>query len=164
VVGHLHAGRARDFVSGRLGLLHSLFADCCKLCRLLALMSLLMVVVGCQRKPPTGEVSGQVSVDGAAVQFGTIAFISAEGRAVTSNINHGAYKASGVPTGKTQVTVQAVRLGTPVGHPTLGPLPTTEVAGKFVAVPDRYSMPKTSGLECDVVAGAQTKDFDLEAK
>ncbi len=43
-------------------------------------------------------------------------------------------------------------------------MPAAEVVGKFVAVPDRYTLPKTSGLHYEVVAGAQTKDFDLDEK
>lgn len=114
--------------------------------------------------PPTGDVSGRVTVAGAAVQFGNIAFVSADGRVTTANIENGAYKAVRVATGRAEVTVQAVRRGTPVGSPTLGPLPGAEVPGKFVAVPERDTLPKTSGLSCDVAAGTQTKDFDLEPK
>ena len=98
------------------------------------------------------------------MQFGNIAFVSADGRVTTANIENGAYKAVRVATGRAEVTVQAVRRGTPVGSPTLGPLPGAEVPGKFVAVPERYTLPKTSGLSCDVAAGTQTKDFDLEPK
>jgi hypothetical protein len=130
---------------------------------LLVAILMLPSAAGCQHKPSTGEVSGKVLVAGAPVQFGSIAFIGPEGRVATAAIKNGTYRAIGVPTGVSQVTVQAVRLGSPVGHPTLGPLPPSEVAGKFVAVPDRYALPKTSGLNYEVAAGLQTKDFDLEA-
>ena len=114
---------------------------------------------------PAGEVSGRVTVGGAPVQFGTVAFISGSGQVATGRIENGDYRAVDVPTGAVKVTVQAVRLGTPVGNPKFGPLPASPPpAGKFVAVANRYGSPKTSPLEMDVAAGPQTKDFDLDAK
>ena len=124
-----------------------------------------LLLVGCHGKPPTGEISGQVTVAGAPIQFGTIAFINDAGQVGTGRIENGAYHATDVPIGPTKVTVQVVRLGTPVGNPKFGPLPASAPPpGKHVAVPVRYGTPKTSPLKCDIAAGPQTKDFDLEAK
>jgi hypothetical protein len=127
-------------------------------------VALLSLVGGCRPAPPTGKVSGQVTVAGAPIQFGNIAFLSPQGRVATGNIQNGAFQVAGVPVGETRVTVQAVRLGTPVGHPTLGPLLSSSNEGKHVDVPARYALPDKSDLHHTVTAGEQVVNFDLEAK
>ena len=141
-------------------------AACAALGRLLLPGLLLLAFAqGCRRSGPTGDVSGKVTVAGTPVQFGAIAFLTLQGRAVTVNIDQGAYRAPAVPVGRVEVTVQAIPVAAnPVGHPTLGPLPPDKSRGKFIPVPSRYSLPKTSGLTYDITAGPQTKDFDLDAK
>jgi hypothetical protein len=131
------------------------------------ILLLLVSALGCHRAPPpTGEVSGRVTVAGVPIQFGAIAFIAENGQVATAPVKQGAYQAHAVPVGAADVTVQAVRLGLhPVGSPKFGPLPSGgPPLGEFVPVPSRYNSPKTSGLQYQVIAGEQTKDFDLEAK
>ena len=99
-----------------------------------------------------------------AIRHGRVYFRQRTGVA-TGRIENGDYRAVDVPTGLVKITVQAVRLGTPVGNPKFGPLPASPPpAGKFVAVANRYGSPKTSPLQMDVAAGPQTKNFDLDAK
>jgi hypothetical protein len=131
----------------------------------LLLAPLLALVVGCHGKAPSGEVSGRLTVAGVPVQFGTISFLNEQGQVATGNIENGAYRAIEVPTGSVKITVQSVKLGMPSGNPKFGPLPSSPPQqGKFVPVPNRYTMPKTSPLQLDVVAGPQNKDFDLTEK
>lgn len=127
---------------------------------LLPLLAFSALLSGCQRKAPTGEVSGRVTVGGSPVQFGTIAFI-VDGRAAVGTIQDGNYLAKEIPTGTARITVEAVRQGTPSGNPKFGPLPAMPPPGPFVAVPKQYSSPKTTPLELEIGPGAQTKDFDL---
>jgi hypothetical protein len=139
--------------------------------------------VGCTPGPrtfPTGEVSGKVTFKGEPISLGKITFIStgATGDFGTGIINDGAYTLD-APLGMCKVEVQ---MQTDDNKYAVSPQQMQMIKAKMKAMkdqgmkvpdeipvtkksnftlPDKYKMADKSGLEFDVKAGKQPKDWDL---
>jgi hypothetical protein len=132
-----------------------------------ALLSGISLLVGCG-PPPTGTVSGTVTVGGQTVQNGLITFVPEKGESCSAAILDGKYTTGPIPAGPCKVAV--------INRPANPSAGGNEVAGggdvlptakpskgktKEVTVPQKYSDPTGSGLSHTVTAGASTKDFDI---
>ena len=122
----------------------------------------IVTIVGCAPSgpPPTAQVKGKVTLKGEPVKLGQIYFVapdkgygsdaplSATGEySITSNLPPAAYK----------VFITPPRIVKP-------PMPgeTAPTTSADFNVPDKYQTETTSGLTADIVAGENTKDFNLE--
>lgn len=114
------------------------------------------LVVGCSGSGATGEVSGAVSYDGKPIESGSITFMPADGNGPTAGgtIANGTYTASKVPIGKSRVRISGVK-GKMVRMYEDGPT----VQSSEEILPEKYH--NKTELTYDVVAGPQTKNFDL---
>jgi hypothetical protein len=127
----------------------------------LAGLAVLATVVGCGG-PYDSTVSGDVTLDGAPVPYGTVTFHSISGGpAAYARIEDGSYSLNtgaeeGLPSGEYEVTVAAneppaaeqVASGTPPPY------------GKQIT-PARYRSRQTSGLKYNVTAGHNQIDLQL---
>jgi hypothetical protein len=112
-----------------------------------------LVLPGCGGGgPPTGVVTGDVTIDGRPANAGSVVF-TVKGQSISGQIlPDGTYKAVGVPVGEARVHVQPPP-NVPAAAP---PLPGTEAAtpaGKPIPVPGKYQKPESSGLTTAVTAG-----------
>lgn len=116
----------------------------------------LLVALGCSDENdfPTVRISGQVLLDGVAIDQGTIDFVpigSQKGRSTTAKISAGAYDADVAP-GKQRVYIHATR-------------ETGRTVTMFdQAMPERESLiPEHyhQGIDVVVSDGDATHDFDL---
>lgn len=135
----------------------------------LVLAALAMAVLpGCG--PAKAKVSGTVNFGGQPLPSGTITFQSEAGnkKVKAGNIADGKYTITDLEAGPAKVTVTTTPPPTehaplpnvtPIQPPAGSPAPAPP--GKYVAIPKKYGIPDLSGLEYDVKAGDQTKDFDL---
>lgn len=126
-------------------------AACC------AAWLLALTLGGCGPTTPSADLSGSVTVDGKAVEAGTMTFtpLDGPGTSVTTKIEAGKFRQAGVPVGKLRVHFYATREtgNTIMTHG----FPEKEVVN---VIPDRYS----GGMEIQVSAGPGTQDFPLTTK
>ena len=134
------------------------------------MLVVLMVVVGCGKKPATreanrGGVTGMVTLDGKPIGGGTITFISAKDPIyrVTAMVKFdGSFTVSDAPLGDVLVAVEtaSAQIGNPKG---------------YVAIPLKYANINTSGLTATITkshgegqaegeAEGQKLSFDLKSK
>jgi hypothetical protein len=121
---------------------------------------------GCgPRVTPTGEVYGKVTVNGQAVTAGNVKFFpEAGGEPVGTALSpDGTYRATGVPVGRAKVAIETISFKGHITPPPPGmakmmnaPLP------KYVAIPEKYEQPTTSGLAIDVEKGKKPWDIELQ--
>src|SRR5262245_31026901 len=125
---------------------------------------------GCGKKETT--VSGKVLYKGQALTSGSVVFVGQAGRSgLPAEIQpDGTYLARNVPPGRTKVAVDTP----PPPSLASGQLPAglsasdpevkaaQEQARRYVAVPQQYRSPDTSGLTFDVKPGANTHDIPLQ--
>lgn len=130
-----------------------------RLFNLVTLLSLL-VLVGCGGKPAT--VSGTISVDGNALDQGTVTFTPVAGGMRASAIiqGDGSYEVMtnrdvGLDVGEYAVAVVSREVIIGKGGP---PMP-----GKYLA-PKRYGKTKTSGLQYSIEKGTNVIDIDLSSE
>jgi len=127
---------------------------------------ILSITGGCANKAPRAAVSGRVTLDGAPIADGSIAFFPTDGSAGPSsggNIENGRYAiaaAQGVAIGANRVEIHAVRK-------TGKQVRSVSQPGKLIdevteAVPPRYHT--KSELKVDVKPGTNTFDFELASK
>lgn len=117
---------------------------------------------GCGQQ--SGTISGNVSFQDKPISIGTIAFISQDGIVASGTIENGIYTVEGVEVGPNATVTVTSHVPSPMMHPPTGPVagaPTHQPL-TYVPIPDRYSDPKQSGLVHEVIAGPQTRDFDLQ--
>jgi hypothetical protein len=142
------------------------------------------VLSGCsggQQTFPTGEVSGTVTYGGERISQGKITFISTEtGNFGLAAINDGSYTVK-APLGmcKIEIQVQSTenQYTIPPQQRKMVESKMKELREKGVKVPDqplegakaptiklpeKYKSADTSGLQFDVQAGTQTKNWDLQ--
>ena len=118
------------------------------------------VLAGCDSKPVTGTVSGNVSYAGKAIPAGTITFVSeSKGNPTASSpINDGAYQV--------QIVVGAAKISVTTPAPAAAPPPGIPDAGgasvKSIAIPPQYGSTTTSNLSFEVKPGTQKHDVDLK--
>jgi hypothetical protein len=93
-------------------------------------------------------VTGKVTFQGLALPSGVIALVDNKGQKFSADIQaDGTYKVEKVVPGQYQVTIATAK----------------DPKGKkpFVAIPEKYGRPNTSGLTFEVLKGEQTYDVDL---
>lgn len=146
----------------------------------LAGLALLVCVVatGCGGN---GSVSGKVSYNGQALGGGTVIFYSEGKGSAESQIGpDGSYSIDKIAAGPVKVAVETASAKPVAPDPRRPAMPTpppdqtpkgadtslynasSAPKGKYVAIPETYGNPATSGLTYDVKAGSQQKDFDLK--
>jgi hypothetical protein len=136
---------------------------CRPLCVSLALAVLL--ISGCSKGPPFGQVTGKVTLDGKEIADGSIRFVPLDGNTATAGgtIKNGAFDVR-VPVNKVRVEISAASTQG-IGSSEAG----TESFGgdgNYVMpvdlIPVRYN--GKSELTLDVAAGANPIDYDLKTK
>ena len=125
----------------------------------------LLTCTGCGAK--SGDITGKVLFRGEPLPAGKISFFCEGGNkpVIARDITAGAYSILNAPLGAARVTVVTFQIKQdPVPGAIQSPVPTDVSAapsGPYVAIPDRYRMPDTSGLTYTITAGQQTKDWEL---
>src|SRR4051812_8298678 len=123
-------------------------------------LAAVLLLAGCAGR--TGDVSGQVTLDGERVNFGTVAIQSANGKVASAMIKpDGTYSVTGVAPGDAVVTVQTYPLPPVMGRPDQ-PGPKGEApppALRYTPIPAVYGESARSPLKLTVKPGSQT--FDL---
>jgi hypothetical protein len=121
--------------------------------RRLALLASALLLAGCAGK---GQVSGKVKYKGEPLAGATITFFDRTNRAVSSATGpDGSYSVEPVAAGPVKVSVvTTMPIYMPGDKPPPGPKPPT--------LPAKYTDREKSGLDMEVKAGPQTKDFNLE--
>jgi hypothetical protein len=142
---------------------------------LLASLVVLTLISGCGPKNPNASaaVSGKVTYKGAGLPAGAIMFQPKEGAPVTTALDeNGNYTIPEMPAGDFIVIVDTEGLNPAKKPPTYGqndkgsaspaPQGSPTSTGKYVKIPDKYSNPTATDLKATIVAGKQTKDFELK--
>jgi hypothetical protein len=144
------------------------------------LLILCASLVGCSGgKGGKAKVSGRVKYFDKYLTAGTVAFVSADGRVGSANIDaDGNYEMVNAPIGDVTITVQVPQAirdpriaggakpppGVPEMHPP-GEVGGSKAPGidpsKIVAIPKKYEDAKTSGLKYTVEKGEQTYNITL---
>ena len=132
-------------------------------------------IAGCggDSGPERAVVFGKVTLDGAPVTEGSIAFIpmgQTTGPTAGASIQAGEYRTpagTGPVLGSHRVEITAYKTGQRrevpgVGGATTGPSGTSVVAEVEMYIPERYN--KSSNLTVDVKSGRNQHDFKLESK
>jgi hypothetical protein len=123
----------------------------------------LAVLSGCPG-PNTGTLEGNVSLDGEAITFGTVAVLGADGRVDSAMIrSDGTYTLEKAPVGDVVITVQTYPLP-PQVQPPDAPGGGKPSALRYVPIPDRYGDVQRSPLRWTVQPGRQTFNLDLTRK
>lgn len=133
------------------------------------------LVVGCgPARPPTGQVTGQVSLDGRPLARGTLTFEAAGLRPATAQVEAGRIlpattfaAGDGVPIGRHAVAVFAREQ--PAGDaggaadPGSASFSAASMAGRSL-LPARYTDPRTSGIAVTIEPGDNVLDIRLESR
>jgi hypothetical protein len=118
----------------------------------------------------TGQVTGKVTYKGQPLPSGTVLFHGPARRIDHAVIaSDGTYTIPDVPVGPVKIAVKS-HSKLPPGMfkaagkaPYVQPLPKElPPEAKFIPIPERYSDPDRSGLECLVQGGRQTHDLTLQ--
>jgi hypothetical protein len=120
-----------------------------------------MASSGCGDRGTSRKVMGRVTVDGAALEEGTIHFAPLDGAGPTAGttIRAGRYEVE-MPLGRKRVMIEAFRSGgvkRKDSYPGMG-----DLASKVQYLPSRYNSEST--LEKDIVADGEPVDFELQSK
>jgi hypothetical protein len=133
---------------------------------------------GCAK--PTGSVSGKVSYKGAPLKGGHVIFLKADNQSVWADIGEdGSYSFEKITAGPVQIGVETSSLKPPVNrpgqpaggarrysappgeeNPNKAPDPEANFK-RYVAIPEKYETPQSSGLTYDVKSGKQEHDIPL---
>ena len=138
------------------------------LLRFVAVVACLVSLLGCGggNAKSGSPVSGNVTLDGSPLDYGTISFSSIddpklEGSAAT--IQDGKYQIpadNGLPPGKYRVSISAPSGGPTSSDPNEAMAQASQPTVERVA--DRYN--KQTELEATITAGANSHDFDVKSK
>lgn len=130
----------------------------------------LICFAGCGAK--TGDVSGTVRFEGKSLPQGRITFYCEGGDkpVLTSPIADGRYSIQQAPLGNSKITVETFQIRTTrVPGQINSPVPDDvdsgfeeTVSGEFVRIPERYRSLSESNLTCQIDAGSNPHDIDLE--
>jgi hypothetical protein len=112
---------------------------------------------------PTGELHGKVKHNGNDVTAGNVMFFpEAGGEPISASIDpDGSYRATGLPIGRSRMAIETLQFKNMTPPP---PGIEKQLGGlrpKYVAIPEKYERPETSGLTVDVVKGSKPFDIDL---
>jgi len=123
------------------------------------------LLAGCGAKSDRLPVHGQITLDGAPLPTGTIAFTGPDGSAVAAgNIQDGKYTVSesgsrrGIPPGTYNILITSW-LETPGEE-----LPGGGFSKGKSAIPEKYSNPKTSGFTADIQPDKVEFNYELTSK
>lgn len=132
-----------------------------------------VIAVGCgPSRPPTGQVTGRVTLDGRPLARGTLCFEARGVRPATARIENGRIVAAttftegdGLPVGRLAVAVFAreERDAEPAADPGEARFAAASMAGRSL-LPRRYNDPATSGLMVTISPGENTLEFALESQ
>ena len=136
--------------------------------RTTAFVVFVAAATGC--KPTVPEITlleGQVTLDGKPLKVGHVQFVSADN--VTSTgaelTPEGRYRIAGAPVGPVRVAVTTKQFK--VLEPSEDD-PSTRGGNKpnprYMAVPDKYAAPETSGLDTVIAAGQKEHNIELKSK
>jgi hypothetical protein len=118
------------------------------------------MITGCS-EPTVGTVSGTITVDGAPVKSGSIAFFPVDGRSSTSGaeIVDGQYTATVAP-GSARVEIRVSKV---VGQKKLYDTPDSPVQPIMAeSLPTKYN--DATELTLDVKLGENRQNYDLKTK
>jgi len=119
--------------------------------------------LGCSSTPTdSGVLEGQVTLDGAAVDDGTITFLPVDGASATSGgfIKQGKFDVKNVPLGKAKVSITAVKV---VGSKPVYNTPNSPVMPITVnPIPKKYN--EKTELVFDVQPGMNRNDWHLTTR
>ena len=121
----------------------------------------LLVLGGCADSK-SGEVAGTVSFDGTPIEDGRITFTPADGKSSTAGgkIENGKYAVSGVPLGKSKVSISGSKV---IGQKALYAGPNSPTAPVTIdPIPKKYN--DNTELTFDVQSGRNEKDWELKSK
>lgn len=120
----------------------------------------LLALSGCG--PGRGDLTGNVSLQGKSLRFGTVTVLSDEGIPKSGVIKDGIYSIQGIQTGtlKAMVTSPDPGVSQPAQRIPGTPPPKVDRAGWF-PIPEKYGDFGTSGLTFTLKGGANTWDIDL---
>ncbi|MBN1853202.1 MAG: hypothetical protein JW829_10780 [Pirellulales bacterium] len=128
---------------------------------LVCLLAAFLLVPGCSDQMKTGDVTGNIQVDGQPARTGSIAFIPVDGKSPTAGaeILGGQYSAK-VPLGEVKVEIRVSKV---VGHKKLYDTPNSPIQPILEEVlPEKYN--NQTELQMKVEPGKNQKDFDLKTK
>jgi hypothetical protein len=130
-------------------------------------------VAGCGN--PIGTVTGKVNYKGSPLKGGEVVFFGANGQSAQSEIKEdGTYTIDKLVAGPAKICVKTSQLKPPApGTRRFNPVPEgapgemkqespEEKAKRYVAIPEKYEDPKTSGKEYTVKSGKQEFNIDLD--
>ena len=136
------------------------------------LLVLSLGMFGCNS--PIGTVSGKVYYKNVALKGGNVTFFTADkSTSLISPIGEdGSYRVENLPVGVVKISVETKSLKKRANLPKNAPPPgmkggrreTTDpkdLARRFVAIPELFASPETSGLTYTVQGGNQTHDIKL---
>jgi hypothetical protein len=138
------------------------------------LLAALALAAGCAKGDGVnrgGKLTGTITIDGKPVGGGEVIILSADGKhSMSGRIrNSGAYEILEPPLGPCKLAVITSPLKeVPPPSKKKGPVdftdPKTGEWPIYVAVPEKYEKPDTSGLVVEVKGGDQSHDIPLTAK
>jgi hypothetical protein len=126
-----------------------------------SLVAALILVVGCKRPPTSGDVRGTVTLDGKALEDGTIRFTPIDGKGGTAGgmIKDGQFAFS-APIAKHRVEISATRMTG--GRTTPADRHSDAVEAVVDLIPEKYNT--QSELTLDVKGGLNEPRFDLKSQ
>ena len=124
-------------------------------------VALSLLAAGCGG-PPTGTVTGKVTFKGEGINWGTVGFVAADGRAISGQFNSEGTFTSRAPIGPGKLTVQTYPLPPSVQPPDKPQPPPQAGLARYTEIPAKYADARTSGLDYTVKAGPQTHEVDLK--
>jgi hypothetical protein len=129
-----------------------------------------LLLAGCG--PPSGTVSGKVTMGGQTIPGGSVSFVPPNGKGTQSSdiAEDGTYTVRNLPLGKAAIIVETksaapagapggVRMNMPAGAQNA---PGADAGKHYVPIPEAYSSADTSGLSFEVKAGKQEYNIDLQ--
>jgi hypothetical protein len=122
-------------------------------------------LTGCGGGAKTAPVKGKVTYQGKALAFGSVIFMSQvpETKPIVAEIKpDGTYEAKTVPVGEAAVGVTSPDPNRPMELRGTSKRPTPAADPKlWFKIPDKYSLPRQSGLTYTVVDGPNEHNIDL---
>ncbi|VTS01703.1 hypothetical protein [Tuwongella immobilis] len=137
-------------------------------------LSLVCVVgIGCSDRPRMGKVSGTVTLDGKAIETGTVTFEMTGQRPGTARIENGKIveamtydPGDGIPVGEHRLAVSATKTAAAATSANPGDYKATgaNYMGGASLVPKKYLDPTTSGLTATIQSGENVLKLELLSK
>lgn len=132
--------------------------------RIFTIIALLVVLTGCKNYEDRIPVNGQITLDGAPLADGFVAFVGDEGYAVASGlVQNGHYELSesasrnGIPAGQYAIRIESWK------DPPGKELPNGTFSEGISAIPARYRDAKTSGFTVEVSQKSRKFDFAMNS-